>query len=203
MMRHGESAANAENLITGFANVPLTKVGRRQARRAGKMLSLHYDAAFSSNLFRARETLQLALKARKLDVLCNESPLLAERQLGELELQLNRHIPEYANGNLLYAPGGGESYYSVTRRVLHFLFEVAQWIKNEWHQEHRKIRRILVCTHMGPMRVMIGILNEDSDPTRVLARSYDPAHVSTYHWTKVSYPRFIGVPADKHPTTAN
>ena len=197
LMRHGESAANAEKLITGFMNVPLTKRGRMQARQAGRKLSRHYDVAFSSTLFRSRETLQLALQARKLDSVCvRESPHLAERQLGELELQTVRDIPEYANGDLLFAPGGGESYDSVARRVLHFLGEVARWIWSEWEQEHRKIRRILVCTHMGPMRILAGILNEESDPAGILARYYSPTQLAAFRWTRIAYPKFLDVPTD-------
>lgn len=192
VMRHGESAANAGNLITGVMNVPLTKLGRRQARQAGRKLAGCYDVAFTSTLFRARETLQLALKARKLEaVRISESPYLAERQLGELELQSARPIPEYASGDLAYAPRGGESYISVTGRMLRFLADTARWIQNEWRENHREIERILVCTHMGPMRIIAGILNEDSDPVTVLSRSYSPTQLSVFHWRQITYPKFL------------
>ncbi|MHC1728786.1 MAG: histidine phosphatase family protein [Syntrophobacteraceae bacterium] len=191
-MRHGESAANAGKLVTGSMNVPLTKLGRKQARQAGKRLSRYYDVAFSSTLFRSRETLQLALKTRKLtDVCVKESPHLAERQLGELELQSARPIAEYAAGDLLFAPRGGESYSSVTGRILYFLADLAKWIQSEWDQKHRKIRRILLCTHMGPMRMIAGILNGDSDPVRILSRSYSPTQLLIFHWCQVTYPRFF------------
>lgn len=151
-----------------------------------------YDVAYSSTLFRSRETLQLALRAGRLtDVFIRESSLLAERQLGELELQSARPIPEYASGDLLYAPNGGESYFSVTGRTLHFLVELAQWIQSEWRQNKRRIRRILLCTHMGPMRIIAGILSDDSDPARVLSRSYSPSQLAIFHWSQVPYPRFL------------
>jgi 2,3-bisphosphoglycerate-dependent phosphoglycerate mutase len=192
MMRHGESAANSGKLITGFMNVPLTKLGRRQARQAGRKLSGHYDIAFSSTLFRSRETLQLALKTGKLDDVCTrESPSLAERQLGELELQSARPIPEYAGGDLLYAPKGGESYFSVAERSLHFLVDLAQWIQSRLQEGGGKTRRILICTHMGPMRIISGILNEESDPVRILARSFSPTQLSVFHWTRIVYPKFL------------
>lgn len=198
IMRHGESAANEGRLITGSMNVPLTKLGRRQARKAGRKLAPEYDVAFSSTLYRAKETLKLALKMQKLENLCiRESPHLAERQLGELELQPARPIPEYAAGNFSYAPQGGESYLSVTRRALLFLEDVAQWIQSEWSQKHRKINRILVCTHMGPMRVIAGILEEESDPVRILSRSYDPAQLLVFNWDQITYPRFL--PHDTEP----
>jgi 2,3-bisphosphoglycerate-dependent phosphoglycerate mutase len=192
VMRHGESAANEGRLITGSMNVPLTKLGRKQARQAGRKLAQSYDVAFSSTLFRSKETLQLALKARKLEAVCiRESPHIAERQLGELELQSARPIPEYGAGDFSYAPPGGESYLSVTGRTLHFLADVARWIETEWHQGHRKIKRILLCTHMGPMRIIAGILNEESDPVRVLSRSYSPTQLSVFHWCQIAYPKFL------------
>lgn len=192
VMRHGESAANEGNLITGTMNVPLTKLGRKQARMAGRKLAGRYDVAFSSTLFRSRETLMLALKAKKLEgTTIRESPHLAERQLGELELKPVRPIPEYAAGDLLYAPPGGESYLSVICRALRFLTEAAQWIQTEWDQKQRKISRILVCTHMGPMRILAGILNEEKDPVRILSRSYSPTHLSVFHWSRVTYPGFL------------
>jgi 2,3-bisphosphoglycerate-dependent phosphoglycerate mutase len=191
MMRHGESAANEGKLITGFMNVPLTKYGRKQARLAGKKLAQSYDVAFSSTLFRSKETLQLALKARGGEALyVRESPYLAERRLGELELQSARPIPEYGAGDFSYAPPGGESYLSVTGRTLHFLADLTRWIETEARQG-RKIRRILLCTHMGPMRIIAGILNEESDPVRVLSRSYSPTQLSVFHWWQIAYPKFL------------
>ncbi len=192
VMRHGESAANEGNLITGSMNVPLTKLGRRQARMAGRKLAGRYDVAFSSTLFRSRETLMLALKAKKLEEIpVKETPDLAERQLGKLELKPARPIPEYAAGDLQYAPPGGESYLSVAGRMLRFLTDTARWIQTEWDQKQRKINRILVCTHMGPIRIIAGILNEEKDPVRILSRSYSPTHLSVFHWSRVTYPRFL------------
>ncbi|MEM5787672.1 MAG: histidine phosphatase family protein [Syntrophobacteraceae bacterium] len=194
VIRHGESAANAGKLITGTMNVPLTKLGRKQARQAGRRLARNYDLAFSSMLFRSRETLRLALNAGKLNDVCvKESPYLAERRLGNLELQSARPIPEYAGGDLLYAPPGGESYYEVTGRMMRFLTDLAGTIEDAWHRRQKRIRRILLCTHMGPMRILAGILNEDADPVRVLSRSYNPTQMSVFHWCRITYPRFLDI----------
>ena len=197
LMRHGESAANAERLVTGASNVPLTEVGIEQAREVGKSLSSHYDIAFSSTLFRSQKTLRVALRARKIKGLSiKQSPCLDERQLGEIELKPSRPIPEYSAGNFLFAPPGGESYESVTIRSLGFLSDIARWIGDEWHQHQRKIQRILICTHMGPLRIMAGILTEESDPAKVLALSFRPTEMFRFNWTRLSYPTFhnAGIP---------
>jgi len=191
LMRHGESAANAERLVTGSSNVPLTEVGIRQAREVGKQLSSHYDVAFSSTLFRARKTLSLALRAARVTgVSIRLSPCLDERQLGELELQPVRPIPEYSAGNFMFAPPGGENYRSVTGRALGFLTDIARWILDEWEKRQRRIERILVCTHMGPLRIIAGILTEEAEATKVLALSFRPTEMLKFQWTQLSYPRF-------------
>lgn len=191
LMRHGESAANAERLVTGSSNVPLTETGIKQAREVGKQLSRHYDVAFSSTLFRARKTLSLALRAARVNgVSIRLSPCLDERQLGELELQPVRPIPEYSAGNFLFAPPGGENYRSVTGRALGFLADIAQWIREEWRERQRKIERILICTHMGPLRIIAGILTEEPDASKVLGLSFRPTEMLKLEWRQLSYPKF-------------
>jgi 2,3-bisphosphoglycerate-dependent phosphoglycerate mutase len=39
LLRHGESTWNAQNLFTGWVNVPLSPDGEQQARRAGRLLA--------------------------------------------------------------------------------------------------------------------------------------------------------------------
>ncbi|KRL91185.1 2,3-bisphosphoglycerate-dependent phosphoglycerate mutase [Lactobacillus kalixensis] len=39
LVRHGESIANAENVYTGWNDVPLTKKGEEQARQAGRLIN--------------------------------------------------------------------------------------------------------------------------------------------------------------------
>ena len=38
LLRHGESTWNAENLFTGWVDVPLSEKGEREARRGGQLL---------------------------------------------------------------------------------------------------------------------------------------------------------------------
>jgi broad specificity phosphatase PhoE len=190
-MRHGESETNAGSLVTGATNVALTRRGKRQARYVGTKLAGHYDLVFTSTLLRSMQTADIAIKAGKVQVDGLErTPSLNERELGDLELRPSRPIPDYANGNFLYAPPGGESYSAVTGRLLIFFAELAKLICSEWALGGRKIERVLICTHMGPMRVLAGILNEDDDPALVLARSFKPAHLMKFAWTKLSYPPF-------------
>ncbi|SMC27969.1 phosphoglycerate mutase [Andreprevotia lacus DSM 23236] len=59
LIRHGESQWNLENRFTGWVDVDLTELGRRQAREAGrklKLAGLGFDVAFTSVLKRAIRT---------------------------------------------------------------------------------------------------------------------------------------------------
>lgn len=45
LVRHGESVANAENVYTGWNDVPLTEKGKQQAKKAGKLINTITDFA--------------------------------------------------------------------------------------------------------------------------------------------------------------
>jgi 2,3-bisphosphoglycerate-dependent phosphoglycerate mutase len=60
LVRHGQSVWNLENRFTGNTDVDLTAQGREEARLTGEKLKkreLPFEAAFTSMLKRAQETL--------------------------------------------------------------------------------------------------------------------------------------------------
>ena len=61
LIRHGESTWNAEGIIQGWGDPPLSETGRAQARSLGLRLSHQegLDALYSSTLRRARETAEI------------------------------------------------------------------------------------------------------------------------------------------------
>ncbi|HWC80966.1 MAG TPA: phosphoglyceromutase [Pseudonocardiaceae bacterium] len=64
LLRHGESVWNAENLFTGWVDVPLSTKGEAEARRGGELLrdaGLLPDILHTSVLRRAISTANLAL----------------------------------------------------------------------------------------------------------------------------------------------
>jgi len=189
LMRHGETTTNAQSLITGSQDVPLTALGEEQAQRIGRQLDPHYELALHSTLSRSRQTLLLALQAGYIKVDSTRTdPRLNERSLGILELQPWRPVDEYAHGNLYYAPEGGDSYAEVARRCLSFLLDLADVVAVA------RTERILVCSHMGPMRILLGILEEQSDPVQVLARSFENTEVVRVLWKRLVLPGFLGNP---------
>jgi 2,3-bisphosphoglycerate-dependent phosphoglycerate mutase len=64
LLRHGQSTWNAENLFTGWVDVPLSETGEQEARRGGELLraaDLLPDVVHTSVLRRAISTANLAL----------------------------------------------------------------------------------------------------------------------------------------------
>lgn len=185
-IRHGETVTNARGQVTGACDVALTPRGVRQAERIGRRLAPEYEAAFSSTLGRARETLRVAAGAGgvQLGVVYPDSRL-NERSLGVLELTTARYLPEFGRGDLAYAPEGGESYLDVARKLLWFLMDLADFA------ERQGFSRILLATHMGPLRILSGLMDEATDPTEVLARSFRNAELVELEWTRLSLPPFL------------
>lgn len=85
--RHGESVLNAAGLYAGQRDTPLTKLGREQAKHAGKQAeNFDIDLIVSSPLVRAHETAQIIAVA--IDYPVNKiitNNLFKERALGSLE----------------------------------------------------------------------------------------------------------------------
>ena len=57
LVRHGETAWNAEHRVQGQLDIPLNEIGLRQAQALGTALKgERFDAIYSSDLVRARQT---------------------------------------------------------------------------------------------------------------------------------------------------
>ncbi|GAA0934734.1 phosphoglyceromutase [Pseudonocardia zijingensis] len=66
LLRHGQSVWNAENLFTGWVDVPLSETGEQEARRGGDLMGeagILPDVVHTSVLRRAISTANIALDA--------------------------------------------------------------------------------------------------------------------------------------------
>ncbi|MDP3940816.1 MAG: histidine phosphatase family protein [bacterium] len=85
--RHGETQWNVEHRFQGQKDSPLTENGLRQATELGsKLKNVSFDAVFSSDLFRAMRTAEIAAIEHKLAV--NTTALLREHSYGKVEGKL-------------------------------------------------------------------------------------------------------------------
>jgi 2,3-bisphosphoglycerate-dependent phosphoglycerate mutase len=89
LLRHGESAWNAEGLFTGWVDVPLSATGTKEATAAGQLLAdagVRPDVLYTSVLTRAIQTAHLALESAGLLWLpVRRSWRLNERHYGALQ----------------------------------------------------------------------------------------------------------------------
>lgn len=148
MMRHGETAWNAENRILGSTDIPLNEKGREQARQAAEqMASLDIDVIYTSCLSRAMETgLTVASMQKNCQVFHLEC--LNENDFGEFEGQ-DRHSEEYQaeKRNCFKRYPGGESFLDVAARVYPF-------IKNILSDPSLQDKNVLIVSHGGICRVI-------------------------------------------------
>jgi broad specificity phosphatase PhoE len=114
-LRHGETEANAADLIAGATDSPLTAQGRAQAKAAAERLTAWpLTAIYSSPLSRARDTADAV--ARKLGLPVTVIDGLAERRWGAWEGQPRSILVRDA-----IPPGGGEGPDVFRARVLQAL----------------------------------------------------------------------------------
>jgi len=85
LIRHGQSTYNEKNLFTGWADVDLTEKGIKEAEQAAPLINnIQFTHAFTSELKRAQNTLDIILKNinQKLNIISDLA--LNERDYGSL-----------------------------------------------------------------------------------------------------------------------
>ncbi len=132
LIRHGQSEANQARTLSGWKDVPLTALGREQARAVGvRIAGEPIDQVLSSDLIRAADTARIAMDAwttahrDRPPIVCD--PRLRERDLGCLQgVSLDQARADGRIAALLgweTAPEGGESLRDVLRRSIEALDE--------------------------------------------------------------------------------
>ncbi len=171
LVRHGQSQWNLENRFTGWEDVPLTELGREEARRSGRLLrDMKFDHAFTSNLQRAAETLDIVLEANAhpaVPVASDEA--LNERNYGQLQgLNKEETATKYGAEQVHIwrrsydvRPPGGESLADTAARTLPYFEEhIAPRVKRG--------ETILVVAHGNSLRSIVMDL-EKLDREQVMA----------------------------------
>jgi probable phosphoglycerate mutase len=96
LIRHGETAWNAERRLQGHIDIALNSEGLRQADALGAALAgEHFDAIVASDLQRARQTADAVAVTRGMPV--QQDPGLRERCFGGFEgllyAEIEQHFP--------------------------------------------------------------------------------------------------------------
>jgi 2,3-bisphosphoglycerate-dependent phosphoglycerate mutase len=152
LVRHGETAWNAEGRVQGQVDVPLNEVGQAQARAvAAALAGERFDAIYSSDLLRVRQTAEPAAGRLGLPVAFDAA--LRERHYGKFERHTylevrDRYPAEYArfcDKDPYFDFGTGEALKAFERRALAC---VAALVDRHAGQS------ILVFTHGGVLEMV-------------------------------------------------
>lgn len=151
MVRHGETAWNAEGRVQGQLDIPLSRVGLAQARAVAEALAgERFDALYCSDLSRVRQTAQPSAARLRLDLRIDER--LRERHYGrfqgetyaEAKIRFPEDYARFRAKEPHFDFGTGESLLAFEARCLSVLKDIA---------EKENGRSVLVFTHGGVLEM--------------------------------------------------
>ena len=166
LVRHGQSVWNLENRFTGETDVPLTELGREEAKAAGRKLKgLPLAHGFTSVLQRAIDTLTLILQESDHPGLpVTRDRALNERNYGRLQ-GLNKAEVARQYGDEQVAiwrrsfsvrPPDGESLADTAARVIPYYRQSIEPLL-------RQGQDILVVAHGNSLRSLMMMLEDISE----------------------------------------
>jgi probable phosphoglycerate mutase len=147
LIRHGQSAGNAEGRFGGHGPTPLSALGVQQAEKTAKALAREgINAIYTSDLLRAVQT--ATPLAGLLDLPIHKSAAFRERNVGVLEgLTFDESKEQFPNDyyalinrNVHHVITEGESYRHLLRRI-------TVELRNILRDHHRE--RIAIFSHTG------------------------------------------------------
>jgi probable phosphoglycerate mutase len=152
LVRHGETAWNAEGRVQGQLDIPLSPTGFAQAKAVASALAGEsFDAIYSSDLVRVRQTAQPMADALKKDVVLDKR--LRERHYGVFQsityAEAKARFPEdyerFKSKDLDFDFETGESLRQFNERSLAVIDEIAKAHCGE---------KVLVFTHGGVLEIV-------------------------------------------------
>jgi broad specificity phosphatase PhoE len=143
LVRHGQTEANAQGLLLGLDDPPLTELGRRQADDVARALPTP-SRVISSPLQRALAT------AAAFDAPVEVDERWIELDYGEYDGRAANDVSPDVwrrwRSDVTYSPGGGESLADLGRRVRAACVDIAGDASE---------RIVVVVTHVSPIKAAI------------------------------------------------
>lgn len=157
IVRHGETAWNADRRLQGHQDIPLNALGLAQADAAGRYLQQRHQqtpfaAIVSSDLIRARQTADAVGQALGMPVVANAA--LRERHYGQFEGQTpteaeagdpSAYAALVARDDLEAAPGAAEPLQAMQARIEAFLADLAREYPDQ---------AVVIVTHGGVLDIL-------------------------------------------------
>ena len=193
LVRHGQSVWNLENKFTGWTDVALSEQGVMEAREAGRILKEQefcFDIAFTSELKRAKDTLDYILKEMgEKNIEIKRSWKLNERHYGALQ-GLNKdetkekygaeqvllwrrstdvRPPELSENDPRY-PGNDPKYANLskdklpkTENLMDTIKRVVEYWISDIRPELENGKRVIIAAHGNSLRALIKYLDNIDD----------------------------------------
>jgi 2,3-bisphosphoglycerate-dependent phosphoglycerate mutase len=182
LVRHGQSQWNLENRFTGWVDVSITPLGAQEAHRAGRELKgIKFDVAFTSELKRAQETLDILLEELgQKDLPVFKDKALNERHYGDLQgLDKAETAKKYGDAQVHIwrrsfdvKPPGGESLKDTAERTL-------PYFKAQILPKAQKGENVLVAAHGNSLRAIVMDL-EKLSPEEIMKVNIDTCRPMIY-----------------------
>ncbi|MBW8765435.1 MAG: bifunctional RNase H/acid phosphatase [Geodermatophilales bacterium] len=178
LLRHGQTEHTPERRFSGRNDLPLSRIGRREAEDAAERLAgLGIDAIVASPLARTRETAEIVADVLGLPVEFDDD--LVELDFGDLEgLTLEEAKAKHPlavrrfGSDVTVAAPGGESVADVSARVARARRRILS---------RHAGRTVLVVSHVTPIKLMLAAALEVGD--EIVHRVFlDAASLSTVAW---------------------
>ena len=156
LIRHGETEWNSQGRIQGHTDIGLSEIGHSQAVSTAKRLeNIKFDAAYSSDLTRTKDTAKVILGNSSTPLQATET--LREYNKGVFEgLTFEEYSQKYPDlykaslvNDLDFSPTDGESARQVSDRMATFSDE----IKSKHDSD-----TVLVVGHGGALRCLVSNL---------------------------------------------
>ena len=154
LIRHAESVANADNLLAGRIDYPLSPTGKLDAAAIASEFAAKFaiDLIWCSPLLRAQQTAAPFLVAGNAPLRIDER--IQEQHMGRFSGKSYAEVegdPGYCHDRTArwdWVPeGGGESYRMIAERVESFLVDLRAQCERE------KLKNVLIVTHAVTLRL--------------------------------------------------
>ncbi len=190
LLRHGESLWNKKGLFTGWTDVDLSSLGKKQAKKAGEKLKKNgfdFNLAYSSYLKRVIKTAHISLEElNMLYIPIQKDWRLNERHYGNLQgLSKAKTVKEYGKEQVLlwrrsyktrppkiktsnrFNQQKDRAYKSIEVPKAESLADVVIRIKKFWQEEIvpnlKKNKKIIIFGSGNSLRALVKHLDKISD----------------------------------------
>ena len=191
LLRHGTLLPNPELRFVGQRDIPLSEIGRRQARQVRQDLAaVPLTEAWTSDLPRCLEMTALALDGRNVPV--QVEPAFREINLGRWEGLTKAEVDARFPGAVAargkdfwnYVPEGGESFAMLASRVCSALYRRLADMRGDAHAllvAHSGVNRVILMRYLAlDMRDFFAVPQPYAACTTLFYGSDDLARLATF-----------------------